>query len=119
MIRTYGLTRIGLAVRDLDRSFRFYESVFGVREVYRDATTLQVQTPGSRDVIVFEREKTGVGTLRGATARGRTGGRRAPPSVRITLSEPSFPTNACLSGAGTFTFRYSGGFIPRARAARR
>jgi catechol 2,3-dioxygenase len=54
MIRTYGLTHIALAVADLDRASRFYQRVFGAVEVYRDGGFVQIQTPGSRDVIVFE-----------------------------------------------------------------
>jgi catechol 2,3-dioxygenase-like lactoylglutathione lyase family enzyme len=56
MIRTYGLTHVALAVRDLDRSLRFYQTVFGAVEVYRQEKFLQVQTPGTRDVIVFEKK---------------------------------------------------------------
>lgn len=54
-VRTHGLTHISLAVRDLDRALRFYERVFGVREYYRDADSVQVQGPGPHDVIAFER----------------------------------------------------------------
>ena len=53
-VRTHGLTHISLAVRDLDRALRFYERVFGVREYYRDATSVQVQGPGPHDVLAFE-----------------------------------------------------------------
>jgi catechol 2,3-dioxygenase-like lactoylglutathione lyase family enzyme len=56
MMRTYGLTHIALAVKDLDKSLRFYQTVFGVVEVYRNEGFLQVQTPGTRDVIVFEKK---------------------------------------------------------------
>ncbi len=31
MVKTYGLTHISLAVRDAERSLRFYEQVFGVQ----------------------------------------------------------------------------------------
>ena len=55
MIRTYGLTHIALRVRDPERSQRFYEAVFGAVAVYRDGGFIQAQTPGSRDVLVFER----------------------------------------------------------------
>jgi catechol 2,3-dioxygenase-like lactoylglutathione lyase family enzyme len=54
MINTWGLTHIALAVADLDRASRFYREVFGAVEVYRQATLVQVQIPGTRDVIVFE-----------------------------------------------------------------
>jgi catechol 2,3-dioxygenase-like lactoylglutathione lyase family enzyme len=54
MIRTYGLPHIALAVRDADRSSRFYRDVFGAVEVFREHGFIQVQTPGSRDVIVFD-----------------------------------------------------------------
>lgn len=58
MVKTHGLTHIALAVGDPERSLRFYEQVLGVVIVYRTAEFIQVQTPGSRDVLVFERNPT-------------------------------------------------------------
>ena len=54
MIRTFGLTHLNLAVRDAERSFRFYSQVFGLYAVYREQGIVQAQTPGCKDVIVFE-----------------------------------------------------------------
>lgn len=54
-VETYGLTHVALAVRDPARSFAFYRAVFGMKAVYREADFIQAQTPGSRDVLVFER----------------------------------------------------------------
>jgi len=65
MIKTYGLTHFALAVRDAERSFQFYQQVFGAVEVYRQDGFIQAQTPGSRDVLVFEED---------AAKAGKTGG---------------------------------------------
>jgi catechol 2,3-dioxygenase-like lactoylglutathione lyase family enzyme len=54
MIRTHGLTHLALAVKDVRRAARFYQQVFGAVEVYRSEKLVQLQTPGSRDVLVFE-----------------------------------------------------------------
>ena len=54
MVRTFGLTHLALTVRDVERAFGFYESVFGMVAVYRRDDFLQAQTPGARDVLVFE-----------------------------------------------------------------
>ena len=60
MVRTFGLTHLALTVRDVERAFGFYESVFGMVAVFRRADFLQAQTPGARDVLVFEQGETPV-----------------------------------------------------------
>ena len=54
MVRTFGLTHLALTVRDVERAFGFYESVFGLVAVFRREDCLQAHTPGARDVLVFE-----------------------------------------------------------------
>jgi catechol 2,3-dioxygenase-like lactoylglutathione lyase family enzyme len=54
MIRTYGLTHIALPVKDVHRTALFYEKVFGARTMYRRPGFIQLQTPGSHDILVFE-----------------------------------------------------------------
>ena len=66
MIRTFGLTHLALRVADVEHAFGFYEAVFGMVAVYRGPDFLQAQTPGTRDVLVFERT--------GRKVTGRTGG---------------------------------------------
>src|SRR5690349_18484730 len=65
MVKTYGLTHINIAVADLDRSLRFYERLFGVREYYRDEGSLQVLGPGPHDVIAFEKNESDAGKTKG------------------------------------------------------
>ncbi|MDP9230521.1 MAG: VOC family protein [Bacteroidota bacterium] len=57
MVRTYGLTHISLKVKDVNRSSAFYHKVFGTKEMYRNDHFIQVQTEGSKDIIVFEQGK--------------------------------------------------------------
>ena len=61
MIKTFGLTHIALAVKDARRSFDFYRKVFGVVKVYDQSGFLQAQTPGSRDVLVFDENAPRIG----------------------------------------------------------
>lgn len=70
MVRTYGLTHLGLAVQDPERSLRFYRSVFGVEEVYRDEDSIQVRGPVGRDIIAFERDARNAGAKGGVTHIG-------------------------------------------------
>ena len=101
MVKTFGLTHVALAVADPERSFRFYEHLFGMVAVYRKDDFIQVQTPGTRDVLVFERKPAAAGPGRrprpGAlrpggphgTARRRAalaGGHPPDPSWLVILS---------------------------------
>jgi len=55
MVNTHGLSHIALAVADPERSLAFYRAVFGVREYFRDSTSIQVLGPGRFNVLAFER----------------------------------------------------------------
>ena len=65
MIKTHGLTHISLAVKDPDRSLKFYRSLFGVKEYYRDEDSIQVLGPGPHDVIAFDRDSKKAGKRAG------------------------------------------------------
>ena len=60
-VKTYGLTHIALLVKDLDATLFFYEKVFDMEIMYRNDDFLQVTTPGSNDIIVFEKKKADYG----------------------------------------------------------
>ena len=70
MVKTYGLTHISLAVQNPERSLAFYGAVFGAREVYRNATSVQAQTPGSHDILAFERRPRKAGAVGGVAHFG-------------------------------------------------
>jgi len=48
MVKTFGLTHVAVAVRDVDRASKFYRDVLGAVEVYRQDGFVQLQTPGTR-----------------------------------------------------------------------
>ena len=100
-VRTHGLTHIALAVRDPERSLAFYAAVLGVVPVYRDSGFVQAQTPGARDVIVFEC---------GARRAGRGGG---VTHFGFRLIEPSdiAAARAAVTAAGG-RITDAGEFVP-------
>lgn len=66
MVATLGLTHLALAVKDPERSLRFYREVLGARVTYRDEDTIEVQTPRRKDVISLERDARNAGRPGGA-----------------------------------------------------
>jgi len=68
--KTYGLSHIAIAVRDLDLTLAFYKKVFDVEVMYRKESFLQVTTPGCNDIIVFEKKKADYGQTGGITHFG-------------------------------------------------
>jgi catechol 2,3-dioxygenase-like lactoylglutathione lyase family enzyme len=69
-VKTFGLTHIALAVRDPQRSLAFYRAVLGVVPVYEQDDFIQAQTPGTRDVLVFERRTRDAGKSGGVAHFG-------------------------------------------------
>jgi len=65
VVRTYGLTHISLAVRDLSRARQFYEELLGAKPILEERDSVQLQTPGAHDVIVLEEQTR---TIEGGTA---------------------------------------------------
>lgn len=57
MVRTKGLYHLHLIVRDLERSRRFYQGVFGMEEQFRAGPKLIfLSTPGSEDLITLNED---------------------------------------------------------------
>lgn len=70
MVKTFGLTHVAVAVRDVKRTSRFYRSLLGAVEVYRSDSFVQLQTPGTRDVLVFEQKPKLAGKIGGVAHFG-------------------------------------------------
>jgi catechol 2,3-dioxygenase-like lactoylglutathione lyase family enzyme len=100
-VRTYGLTHFAIAVRDPRRSFEFYRAVLGVVVIHEDDAFIQAQTPGSRDVLVFERN---------ARAAGKKGG-VAHFGFRLTRAADIERARAAIRSAGGL-ITDSGEFVP-------
>ncbi len=62
---TFGLTHIAIAVKDLHTTKAFYQSVFDMEVMYEEPDFIQLTTPGTHDILVFEKNK---------TADGKSGG---------------------------------------------
>ena len=101
MIATRGLTHITLTVSDLDRSARFYRELLGAIEIYRDASFVQLQTPGAWDVIVLEQ---------GSRDVGRSGG-IAHFGFRLIRPEDIERAADAVARAGGFV-KEKGEFVP-------
>ena len=55
--KTYGLTHLAIAVRDVRRTMKFYQSVFNMQVMYNENGFVQLTTPGCNDILVFEEKK--------------------------------------------------------------
>ena len=54
MDRTYGLSHIQIAVKDIDRSLRFYQVSFGLVERFRiSPTCVMIGSPGAHDIVTI------------------------------------------------------------------
>ena len=69
-VLTFGLTHVALAVRDPQRSLAFYQAVVGMVAVYEQPDFVQAQTPGTRDVLVFEKKTVEAGARGGVVHFG-------------------------------------------------
>jgi catechol 2,3-dioxygenase-like lactoylglutathione lyase family enzyme len=98
-IRTHGLTHLNLAVRDPERSLRFYERLLGVKEYFRDDNSIQVQGPGSHDVIAFERDANIAGQSGGI---GHFGFRLVDPADIDAAVETAIVAGGTLLRRGEF-----------------
>ncbi|HYN10463.1 MAG TPA: VOC family protein [Vicinamibacterales bacterium] len=100
-VKTHGLTHIALAVSDPERSLRFYQALLGVVAVYREADFIQAQTPGTRDVLVFERDRRHAGKIGGIRHFG----------FRLQRAADIAATRRAVKAAGG-RIRETGEFVP-------
>ncbi len=55
--KTYGLTHFAIKVKNVSRTLEFYQKIFDVEVMYRSPGWIQVQTPGTNDILVFEESR--------------------------------------------------------------
>ena len=51
---TYGLTHLAVSVKDIEKTLRFYMSVFDMHVMYHEKDMIQLTTPGCNDILVFQ-----------------------------------------------------------------
>lgn len=100
-VKTMGLTHISVWVKDIQSTLEFYQQVFGVQVLYHQNGLLQVTTPGSNDIIVFEQ---------GAKSIGKNGGIKHFGFRLIKPEDIHYAIEAITSAGGTIIEQ--GEFVP-------
>lgn len=96
---TYGLTHLAIAVTDLQQTRRFYQTVFDMEVMYDEADFIQLTTPGTNDILVFEKN---------ADAAGKTGGiahlgfRLRSPEGISTIEQKILKAGGTITDKGEF-----------------
>jgi catechol 2,3-dioxygenase-like lactoylglutathione lyase family enzyme len=49
MLQTYGLTHLQITVRDIEKATRFYQGLFGMKELRRNQKFVMLQTPDTQE----------------------------------------------------------------------
>ena len=57
MTKTYGLTHLAIAVRDVEATLGFYTHIFDMEIMYHEEKMIQLTTPGNNDILVFEEKE--------------------------------------------------------------
>jgi len=97
---TYGLTHIAVLVKDLEKTLRFYQSVFDMKVMYHERDMVQLTTPGCHDILVFQQEHNDL--------TGKTGGiihfgfRLRDPNDISSLKERIIKAGGIIKEAGEF-----------------
>ena len=55
--KTYGLTHLAIAVKNTQRTMKFYQSVFDMQVMYNENGFVQLTTPECNDILVFEEKE--------------------------------------------------------------
>lgn len=55
--KTYGLTHFAIKVKNVDRTIEFYKKIFDVEVMHQSPGWVQVKTPGTNDILVFEQSR--------------------------------------------------------------
>lgn len=66
--KTYGLTHLAIAVKDVERTLQFYRDVFDMEVMYHEKNMIQLTTPGCHDILVFEEARNSVNANTGGIA---------------------------------------------------
>lgn len=85
MVNTFGLTHLAMAVQDVERTYSFYSSVFGLAAYFREQGRIHAKTPGQQDVITFDQTAPFPGQMRGIKHFGFR--LQAPEDIEVALVE--------------------------------
>ena len=97
---TFGLTHIAVLVKDIEKTLRFYRSVFDMQVMYHERGMLQLTTPGCHDILVFQQ---GLNELTGKTGGiSHFGFRLRDPKDISSLKEKIIKAGGIIREAGEF-----------------
>lgn len=57
MAKTFGLTHLAIAVKNIGATLHFYTRVFEMEVMYHEDKMIQLTTPGNHDILVFEEKE--------------------------------------------------------------